>query len=222
METCSAVIEDASGELHTNFSLNKGGDDLALIDPTGITVQSWDPFPAQQANISYGVGQNVEETKLVPAGAATFALNACTSKGSSASSSSSSPPSSVSTTTTTVLRAAGDRPDPTRPEGTDLLPQVEHIVVVMMENRSFDHFLGWVPSRIQLLLRGQVHQRLWSRGIACAIKPEGRRISPSPFSYPLPQIGCGQKKEAADFSAAPKVGHNQGVWRQSHSQRRSP
>lgn len=26
------------------------------------------------------------------------------------------------------------------------------------------HFLGWVPSRIQLLLRGRVHQRLWSRG----------------------------------------------------------
>src|SRR5712671_660657 len=22
---------------------------------------------------------------------------------------------------------------------------VDHIVVVMMENRSFDHFLGWVP-----------------------------------------------------------------------------
>ncbi len=22
---------------------------------------------------------------------------------------------------------------------------IEHIVVVMMENRSFDHFLGWVP-----------------------------------------------------------------------------
>jgi phospholipase C len=23
--------------------------------------------------------------------------------------------------------------------------QIEHIVVVMMENRSFDHFLGWLP-----------------------------------------------------------------------------
>ena len=22
---------------------------------------------------------------------------------------------------------------------------IEHIVVVMMENRSFDHFLGWLP-----------------------------------------------------------------------------
>ncbi|MGA8159582.1 MAG: alkaline phosphatase family protein, partial [Acidobacteriaceae bacterium] len=23
--------------------------------------------------------------------------------------------------------------------------QIDHIVVVMMENRSFDHFLGWLP-----------------------------------------------------------------------------
>ena len=22
---------------------------------------------------------------------------------------------------------------------------IEHVVIVMMENRSFDHFLGWVP-----------------------------------------------------------------------------
>jgi len=24
--------------------------------------------------------------------------------------------------------------------------QIKHIVVLMMENRSFDHFLGWLPS----------------------------------------------------------------------------
>jgi len=24
---------------------------------------------------------------------------------------------------------------------------IEHIVLVMMENRSFDHFLGWLPMR---------------------------------------------------------------------------
>src|SRR5262249_30830757 len=25
------------------------------------------------------------------------------------------------------------------------LKQIEHVIVVMMENRSFDHFLGWLP-----------------------------------------------------------------------------
>jgi phospholipase C len=37
---------------------------------------------------------------------------------------------------------AGDRPDPSKPEGTDGLPHIEHVVVVMMENHSYDNYLG--------------------------------------------------------------------------------
>jgi phospholipase C len=36
----------------------------------------------------------------------------------------------------------GDRPDHSRPAGTDMLPQIKHIVVLMMENHSFDNYLG--------------------------------------------------------------------------------
>ena len=36
----------------------------------------------------------------------------------------------------------GQRPDPSRPAGTDSLPQIKHIVVLMMENHSFDNYLG--------------------------------------------------------------------------------
>src|SRR6201995_2730315 len=36
----------------------------------------------------------------------------------------------------------GDRPNPSRPVGTDMLPQIKHIVVLMMENHSFDSYLG--------------------------------------------------------------------------------
>src|SRR6202012_1843923 len=36
----------------------------------------------------------------------------------------------------------GERPDPGRPAGTDRLPQIKHIVVLMMENHSFDNYLG--------------------------------------------------------------------------------
>jgi phospholipase C len=36
----------------------------------------------------------------------------------------------------------GQRPDPSQPAGTDRLPQIKHIVVVMMENHSFDNYLG--------------------------------------------------------------------------------
>ncbi len=39
---------------------------------------------------------------------------------------------------------AGPLPFPDRPAGTDCLPQVRHIVVLMMENHSFDNYLGTV------------------------------------------------------------------------------
>ncbi len=40
------------------------------------------------------------------------------------------------------LRRVGSRPRPDRPAGTDQVPQIKHIVVVMMENHSFDNILG--------------------------------------------------------------------------------
>jgi phospholipase C len=36
----------------------------------------------------------------------------------------------------------GQLPDASVPTGTDMLPQVKHIVVLMMENHSFDNYLG--------------------------------------------------------------------------------
>ena len=38
--------------------------------------------------------------------------------------------------------APGSRPYPRLPAGVDTLPQVEHIVVLMMENHSFDNYFG--------------------------------------------------------------------------------
>ncbi|HEX2381761.1 MAG TPA: alkaline phosphatase family protein [Acidimicrobiales bacterium] len=39
-------------------------------------------------------------------------------------------------------RRTGERPDPSLPEGTDSIPQIEHVIVVMMENHSYDNYLG--------------------------------------------------------------------------------
>jgi phospholipase C len=41
-----------------------------------------------------------------------------------------------------TLRRPGSLPYPHLPAGTDTLPQIEHIVVLMMENHSFDDHLG--------------------------------------------------------------------------------
>ncbi|MCU1464994.1 MAG: Phosphoesterase family protein, partial [Actinomycetia bacterium] len=48
----------------------------------------------------------------------------------------------TSSTIPKVVRKPGSRPNPTLPEGTDTLPKIEHIVVVMMENHSFDGRFG--------------------------------------------------------------------------------
>ena len=40
------------------------------------------------------------------------------------------------------LRRPGSLPNPRLPAGTDTIPQIEHIIVVMMENHSYDNHLG--------------------------------------------------------------------------------
>ena len=42
---------------------------------------------------------------------------------------------------------AGARPRPDLPEGTDLLPRIRHIVILMMENHSYDNYLGMLTGR---------------------------------------------------------------------------
>jgi phospholipase C len=43
--------------------------------------------------------------------------------------------------------APGRRPVTSLPAGTDLLPQIKHIVVLMMENHSYDSYLGMLAGR---------------------------------------------------------------------------
>jgi phospholipase C len=42
---------------------------------------------------------------------------------------------------------SGQLPAPDQPAGTDLLPQIKHIVVLMMENHSYDNYLGMLAGR---------------------------------------------------------------------------
>ena len=44
-------------------------------------------------------------------------------------------------------RQPGPLPVPSVPAGTDLLPQIRHIVVLMMENHSYDNYLGMLSGR---------------------------------------------------------------------------
>ncbi|HEX7444509.1 MAG TPA: alkaline phosphatase family protein [Acidimicrobiales bacterium] len=58
--------------------------------------------------------------------------------------SSSSGSSPTSRAPAIALRQPGSLPFPGRPVGVDQLPQIDHIVVVMMENHSFDNVLGLI------------------------------------------------------------------------------
>ena len=59
---------DPSGELHSNFQLSRDGEYLALIEADGLTVaHKYAPFPAQSADVSYGLIQDA--SSVVPEGA---------------------------------------------------------------------------------------------------------------------------------------------------------
>jgi phospholipase C len=70
----------------------------------------------------------------------------------------------------TGARSAGQRPFPDRPEGTDTLRQIDHILVLMMENHSYDNYLG-------MLGRGPGEH---ARGDGFAIGPDGRPTAANP------------------------------------------
>ena len=57
---------DPTGELHTSFSLDSGGEYLALVAPDGITVVSEFNYPEQFEDISYGASARVLSQIVVP------------------------------------------------------------------------------------------------------------------------------------------------------------
>lgn len=52
-----ADYRDGAGNLHTTFSLNSGGEYLALLKPDGSVLQEFSPeYPNQEEDVSYGLG----------------------------------------------------------------------------------------------------------------------------------------------------------------------
>jgi len=74
-------------------------------------------------------------------------------------------PPAVAAQRVPALRRPGSRPFPDRPAGTDMLPQIEHIVVLMMENHSYDNKLG------MLRRRGADGFRIGPGGTPTAVNP---------------------------------------------------
>jgi phospholipase C len=77
-----------------------------------------------------------------------------------------------------TARGVGVPPNPKAPLGSDQLPKIDHIVVVMMENHSFDNVLG-------ALGRGDVLARTAS-GVPNATNPDGHGHLIRSFHMPNP------------------------------------
>src|SRR5260370_34475552 len=56
---------------------------------------------------------------------------------------------------------AAARPEPTMPPGSDLLPKLRHIVILMMENHSFDNYFAEL-GRGEVLPRSADGSPVWS------------------------------------------------------------
>jgi phospholipase C len=116
--------------------------------------------------------------------------------------------SSTATTTTTAkprpktVRPAGSLPYPDLAAGTEQFPEIEHIVVVMMENHSFDNLLG-------LIGRGDGFA-LGSDGHPTASNPDGHGNLIHAFHMPTE---CQTEGVRNDWTAAHEAfdgGTNQG------------
>lgn len=59
---------DSAGHLHTNFSLNSGGEYLALTSPSGTVIHEFSPtFPEQKSDVSYTIdGYLAQPTPRAP------------------------------------------------------------------------------------------------------------------------------------------------------------
>jgi phospholipase C len=85
---------------------------------------------------------------------------------------------------TAGLRRPDSRPFPPLPAGTPSLPQIKHIVVLMMENQSFDGVLGMVPQ--QVVGRPYVDGLTVRRGRVVNSQPDGHghRLHARGFASP--------------------------------------
>ena len=92
-----------------------------------------------------------------------------------------------------TTRAPGSRPFPTRPAGQpqpDLAPElanIDHIIIVMMENHSFDNYFGMLPYRVPALA-SRVHgfPSVGPDGIPMATQTDSNGVAHRAFPMTTP------------------------------------
>jgi phospholipase C len=99
----------------------------------------------------------------------------------------------------TSMRMPGSLPNPAIAAGTDTLPEIEHVVLLMMENHSYDNFLG-------MLGRGPYQA---PRGDGLTIAADGYPTATNPYSngtlqrsFHMPNTCQSDGKPSQDWEAS--------------------
>ena len=105
-----------------------------------------------------------------------------------------------------VARLAGVRrpdslPFPHMRAGTESLPQIKHVVVLMMENHSFDNLLGMVPHRVPGRRNVDGFTLAHGQPVEVNLDTDGTSVPARPMSSPCQLVGHpGQDWNASHLS----------------------
>jgi phospholipase C len=87
------------------------------------------------------------------------------------------------------IAGPGARPYPRLPEGTETMPRIDHIVVVMMENHSFDNVLGVLPHRVRRRRRIDGLPVFRGRQLAFNLDAQGNKVYSAHAETPCQEHG---------------------------------
>ena len=102
---------------------------------------------------------------------------------------------------TAGVRRPDSLPFPHRRPGTESMPQIKHVVVLMMENHSFDNLLGMVPFRVPGRANVDGFTLKHGQPINVNLDANGHKVLARPMSSPCQLVGHpGQDWNASHLS----------------------
>jgi phospholipase C len=103
------------------------------------------------------------------------------------------------------IKGPGALPNPHLPEGTETIPQIDQIVVVMMENHSFDNVLGMLPHRVRRRRNVDGLPVRHGRQLAYNLDDQGHKVRSRHAQTP-----CQQRAEPSQAWNASHLSYNDG------------
>jgi phospholipase C len=99
------------------------------------------------------------------------------------------------------MRKPDSLPFPNRRAGTESMPEIKHVIVLMMENHSFDNLLGMVPHRVPGRTGVDGFTLKGGQPVEVNLDTDGTKVFARPMSSPCQLVGHpGQDWDASHLS----------------------